>query len=53
MVLGVASMLGVAGVVASFGLFYLAEQVCKLDRDTIQAPIYLKLSVSGPHAQVI
>ncbi len=47
MVLGVAYTLGVAGVVASFLLFYLAEQVYKLDRDTIQSLIYLKLSVAG------
>ncbi len=47
MVLGVASLLGVAGVAASFGLFYLGEQVYKLDRDTIQSLIYLKLSVAG------
>lgn len=46
-VLGVASMLGIFGVVASFLLFYLAEQVYKLDRDTIQSLIYLKLSVAG------
>ncbi|TWU21437.1 Calcium-transporting ATPase 1 [Novipirellula galeiformis] len=47
MVLGVACTLGVAGVVASFLLFYLAEQVYKFDRDTIQSLIYLKLSVAG------
>lgn len=47
MVLGVACTLGVAGVFASFLLFYLAEQVYKLDRDTIQSLIYLKLSVAG------
>jgi H+-transporting ATPase len=46
-VLGIASVLGLAGVVASFGLFYLAERVYALDRDTIQSLIYLKLSVAG------
>lgn len=46
-VLGIASLLGVAGVIASFGLFYIAEHVLKIDRNTIQTLIYLKLSVAG------
>jgi len=46
-VLGIATILGVAGVIESFGLFYLAERVWQLDRDTIQTLIYLKLSVAG------
>jgi H+-transporting ATPase len=46
-VLGVATVLGVAGVVASFGLFWLGERVWHLDRPTIQTLIYLKLSVAG------
>ncbi len=46
-VLGLASVLGVAGVVASFGLFYLAERVFKLDTAEIQSLMYLKLSVAG------
>lgn len=46
-VLGIAAVLGVAGVVASFGLFYLGERVFHLDRPTIQSLIYLKLSVAG------
>jgi H+-transporting ATPase len=46
-VLGLATVLGLAGVVASFGLFYLAERVFQLDRLTIQSLIYLKLSVAG------
>ncbi len=46
-VLGVASLVGVAGVIASFGLFYLAERVFLLDREVIQSLIYLKLSVAG------
>jgi H+-transporting ATPase len=46
-VLGVATVLGVVGVIASFGLFYLGEQVFHLDRATIQTLIYLKLSVAG------
>jgi H+-transporting ATPase len=46
-VLGIATVLGLAGVVASFGLFYIGERVFHLDRETIQTLIYLKLSVAG------
>ncbi len=46
-VLTIATILGVAGVIASFGLFYLGERVFHLDRPTIQALMYLKLSVAG------
>ena len=46
-VLGIASVLGVAGVMASFGLFYLGERVFHLSREMIQTLIYLKLSVAG------
>jgi H+-transporting ATPase len=46
-VLGIATMLGIAGVVASFGLFYLGERVFHLDRAVIQTLMYLKLSVAG------
>jgi H+-transporting ATPase len=46
-VLGIASVLGVTGVLASFGLFYLGEQVFHLSREAIQSLMYLKLSVAG------
>jgi len=46
-VLSIASVLGVAGVIASFGLFYIAERVYHLNREMIQTLIYLKLSVAG------
>lgn len=46
-VLGVASVLGVAGVLASFGLFYLGEHAFHLNREMIQSLMYLKLSVAG------
>jgi H+-transporting ATPase len=46
-VLGVSSVLGVAGVVASFGLFFLAERLFHIDRDTIRSLIFLKLAVAG------
>jgi len=47
MVLGVATVLGIIGVVAAFGLFYLGERVFHLDRAHIQTLMYLKLSVAG------
>jgi H+-transporting ATPase len=46
-VLGIATVLGIAGVVASFGLFYLGERVFHLNREVIQTLMYLKLSVAG------
>ena len=46
-VLGVATVLGVTGVLASFGLFYLGERVFHFDRSFIQSLMYLKLSVAG------
>ncbi|HTR35768.1 MAG TPA: plasma-membrane proton-efflux P-type ATPase [Bryobacteraceae bacterium] len=46
-VLGIATALGIAGVFASFGLFYLGERVFHLNREMIQTLIYLKLSVAG------
>jgi H+-transporting ATPase len=46
-VLGVATVLGLAGVVASFGLFYLAERVFQLSPDITQSLMYLKLSIAG------
>jgi H+-transporting ATPase len=47
LVLGMATILGLAGVIASFGLFYLGERVFHLSRDLIQPLMYLKLSVAG------
>jgi H+-transporting ATPase len=46
-VLGIATALGIAGVFASFGLFYLGERVFHLSREMIQTLMYLKLSVAG------
>jgi H+-transporting ATPase len=46
-VLGLAVVLGVLGVFASFGLFYVGERVLHLDRNVIQTLMYLKLSVAG------
>ena len=47
LVLGIATVLGVVGVISAFGLFYLGERVFNLDRDHIQTLMYLKLSVAG------
>ena len=47
MVLGISTVLGLIGVVAAFGLFYLAERVFHLDRAHAQTMMYLKLSVAG------
>jgi H+-transporting ATPase len=47
MVLGIATVLGIIGVVSAFGLFYLGERVFHLDRPHIQTLMYLKLSVAG------
>jgi H+-transporting ATPase len=46
-VLGVSSLLGLAGVVASFGLFFIGERVLHLDREMIRSLIFLKLAVAG------
>lgn len=46
-VLAIATVLGVAGVFASFFLFYLGQNVLGLDRDTLQTLIFLKLMVGG------
>jgi H+-transporting ATPase len=46
-VLGISTVLGVVGVIAAFGLFYLGERVFHLDHGHIQTMMYLKLSVAG------
>lgn len=47
LVLGIATVLGIVGMVQSFGLFYLSDSVFHLSRETIQSLMYLKLSVAG------
>jgi H+-transporting ATPase len=47
LVLGISTVLGVIGVAAAFGLFYLAVRVFHLDRAHAQTLMYLKLSVAG------
>ena len=46
-VLGVSTVLGIAGVVATFLLFYIAERVLHLNREVIQTFMFLKLAVAG------
>ncbi len=46
-VLGIATVLGVIGTVAIFGLFYLSLEVFHLDRAHTQTMMYLKMSVAG------
>jgi H+-transporting ATPase len=47
LVLGIASVLGVIGPIAAFGLFYLGDRVFHLDRPHLQPMMYLMLSVAG------
>ena len=46
-VLSVATVLGTAGMISSFGLFYLGDRVFHISQPTLQSLIYLKLSVAG------
>ncbi len=46
-VLGVASLLGFVGVIASFAIYYIGAIVLQLDMGTLQAFIFLKLAVAG------
>jgi H+-transporting ATPase len=47
LVLGMASILGLVGPIASFGLLYLGDRVFHLDRAHVQTLMYLMLSVGG------
>lgn len=46
-VLGIATFLGVIGVLSSFGLLYIGSHELMLSRDMLQSFIFLKLSVAG------
>jgi H+-transporting ATPase len=46
-VLGMATILGVVGPVAAFGMFYLGDRVFHLGRPELQTLMYLTLSVAG------
>jgi len=46
-VLSMATLLGLVGVVSSFGIFYIALEVLHLPRGVMQSFIFLKLAVAG------
>ena len=46
-VLGIATVLGLVGPVAAFGLFYLADRVLHIERPQTQTMMYFLLSVAG------
>jgi H+-transporting ATPase len=47
LVLGIATVLGVVGPIAAFGLFYLGDRAFHLDHAHLQTLMYLTLSVAG------
>jgi H+-transporting ATPase len=47
LVLGISTVMGIFGVAAAFGLFYLGDRVFHLDHAHVQTLMYLKLSVAG------
>jgi H+-transporting ATPase len=46
-VMGIATVLGILGVVSSFGIFYVARQYMRLSPNVVQSFIFLKLAVAG------
>lgn len=46
-VLGIATALGLLGVIETFGLFFLADKGLHINHDVLQSMMYLKLSVAG------
>ncbi len=46
-VLGIATVLGLVGPIAAFGLFYLGDRVLHIDRPQLQTMMYLLLSIAG------
>lgn len=46
-VLTLASVLGILGVVSSFGIFYIAERYMRLSPDVVQSFVFLKLAIAG------
>jgi H+-transporting ATPase len=47
LVLGIATVLGLVGPIAAFGLFYLGDRVLAIGRPELQTMMYLMLSVAG------
>ena len=46
-IMGISVVLGIIGVISSFGVFYIGYEVLHLSREILQSFIYLKLSVAG------
>ena len=46
-VLGIATVLGLVGPLAAFGLFYIGDRILRIDRPQLQTMMYLMLSVAG------
>ncbi|NOZ25927.1 MAG: plasma-membrane proton-efflux P-type ATPase [Nitrospirae bacterium] len=46
-VMSISTVLGVLGVIASFGIFYIAEEYMHLSAPVVQSFIFLKLAVAG------
>jgi H+-transporting ATPase len=47
LVLGIATVLGLVGPIAAYGLFFYGHRVAHLDHDRLQTLMYLMLSVAG------
>jgi H+-transporting ATPase len=47
MVLTIATVLGLVGPIAAFGLFYIGDKALHIDRPQLQTMMYLLLSVAG------
>jgi len=46
-VLTLATVLGILGVVSSFGIFYIAERYMQLSPDVVRSFVFLKLAIAG------
>ena len=46
-VLSMATFLGLIGVVSSFGIFYIGQEVLHLSKEAVQSFIFLKLAIAG------
>jgi H+-transporting ATPase len=46
-ILSMATFLGLIGVVSSFGIFYIGQEVLRLSKESIQTFIFLKLAIAG------
>ncbi|MCW8809534.1 MAG: plasma-membrane proton-efflux P-type ATPase, partial [Ignavibacteriaceae bacterium] len=46
-VLSMATFLGLIGVISSFGIFYIGQEVLHLSKEAVQSFIFLKLAIAG------